>query len=947
MRFIQLYLFLFVTAFEGAAQDHFKMVNATEDTGVPGKTTCFLFSQKGFFYTGTDAGLFLFDGIHFRELSKKEDSITHISALAENKKGELWIGCENGNIYQLINNQCIRWNPQEGLPKKTISSIAFDAADNVWIASKGEGLYVFHQNKLYSINTDDGLSDNYVYDLQFINQQMVAATDRGISLCRFDGKVKTIKTFTTTNGLADNIVQTIATHRQKPNILWLGFQNGCTGMFDLARQQYKTVYCNTAPVNGLLDLEQELWIVAEDGIIIFDKEKSIKKSSSSFPGLLTITTDAEANIWLMNSTALYKTSGEQLQPVLTLQPGESEAVHDLLMDADDHFWITAKEGVAVYKVKNGSMQRQVIRLPLHTGSVVTCLYRDVNNRIWAGTMGDGVFIIDAITKEVKHMNAVNDLRTASILSITGNNDHIWITSLEGVWRAQMHSNQLEQFNTAIATGSAYIYYVLEDSKGRVWFATDGKGITVWQNGVYRSFREKEGLYAKVIYSLTEDQNGNIWCNTLNNGIYKYDGKTFTHFGIEQGLPDLNISSISTDVQGNIFCISAKECFIIDASSESIVYVNNLALNEPLNTNLNSSYSNAQSVWFHAGNHIYKWMLPPYKTVTQPQTRILGISLFLDELDMNRTVFDHNENNLSFNFAGFYYSNPAKVAYSYQLDGYNNAWQFTKDGYVNFPKLSPGTYTFRVRSSVNGNFERADEAVYTFTIEKPFWKRWWFVTLSIITITGFIIYIVRTREKEVQKMQQLQTEKLKAQYETLKNQVNPHFLFNSFNTLLNIIDGDPGKASAYVEQLSDFYRSIVNLREKDLIPLGEELKIIEHYFFIQQKRFGTALHFENKVADADKAVYSIPPLSLQLLAENALKHNIVSKDQPLTFEIAIENDALIVKNNLHLKPKEEKGEGEGLGLLNIKNRFQLISGKEVFVRQTEHDFIVTLPLIKIV
>lgn len=944
MRFIQLYLLLFLTAIQVVAQSQLKPVNATEDAGMPGKATCFLFSQKGFFYTGTDAGLYLFDGLRFRELSKKEDSMATITALAESKKGELWIGCENGDVYRLVNNKCVPWNPQEGLPKKTISSIAFDGADNIWIASRGEGLYVYHQSKMYSINTDDGLSDNYVYDLQFINQQIVAATDKGISLCSFNGKIKTIKNFTTANGLADNIVQTITPHHTNKNIIWLGFQNGCTGMFDMATQQYKTAYCTVSPINSLLDLEQELWMVSEEEVTILNKQNGIAKSVNQVKGLLNITTDAEANIWLLYAGAMYKTSGEQLQAVISLQPNESIEVHDLLIDAHGNYWVTAKEGVAVYTQRNGKVDRQLIRLPLHPNSELTCLYRDATDKIWVGTMGNGLFVMDALTKEVTHISEVPALQTGSILSITGNSKHIWITSLEGVWRFQISNNRFEQFNTASATGSAYIYYVLEDSKGRVWFATDGKGITVWENGSYQSFREKEGLNAKVIYSLVEDKNGNIWCNTLNNGIYKYDRKNFKHFGIQQGLPDLNISSINADGHGNIFCISAKECFIIDAATENIIYIGNTTLNEQLNTNLNSSYSNTQAVWFHAGNHIYKWMLPAYKTVSQPQTKILSISLFLDELDMNRVVFAHNENNLSFYFAGFYYSNPSRVAYSYRLDGYNNEWQFTKDGYVNFPKLSPGTYTFRVRSSVNTNFERANEAVYTFTIEKPFWKRWWFVTLSIAAITALIIYIIRTREKEVQKMQQLQTEKLKAQYETLKNQVNPHFLFNSFNTLLNIIDEDPGKASAYVEQLSDFYRSIVNLREKDLIPLGDELKIIEHYFFIQEKRFGTALHFENKVADVDKTAYSIPPLSLQLLAENALKHNIISRDKPLTFHVAIENDTLVVKNNLHLKPKKENS--EGLGLLNIKNRFQLIAEKEVLVKQTETEFIVILPLIKI-
>jgi LytS/YehU family sensor histidine kinase len=249
----------------------------------------------------------------------------------------------------------------------------------------------------------------------------------------------------------------------------------------------------------------------------------------------------------------------------------------------------------------------------------------------------------------------------------------------------------------------------------------------------------------------------------------------------------------------------------------------------------------------------------------------------------------------------------------------------------------------VRSSVTGNFDHASEDSYSFIISKPFWKQWWFVILCILSVTGFLVYVIKEREKAAKKWQQLQTEKLKSQYETLKNQVNPHFLFNSFNTLLGVIEEDPKKASEYVEHLSDFYRSIVNMREKDLISLGEELTIITGYFFIQKKRFGSALLFDSRITDEQKKIYSIPPLSLQLLAENAVKHNIVSKDKPLTLELFVEGDMLVVRNNINEKTTREKS--EGLGLQNIKNRFLLIADKEVKIEITSSHFIIKLPLIK--
>ena len=947
MRFLLLYSFLFAACITSSAQNNTTLVQVINADAVSGKPSCLLFSKQGFFYAATSDGLYLFNGSSLKPLSQKADSVKNITALFEEKSGVLWIGCANGTVFLFENNKIQPWKPQEGLPQKGISAFEMDAQGQLWIATKGEGIYVWSNKKLYNINSADGLSDDYVYDLHFIGNHMIAATDQGISICKFNNGKKEIETINTAQGLADNIVQTISADTRQKNKIWLGFQNGNAGVFDVAAHIYENIYQASeteASVQQILPLDEEIWILLNLGITRIPRTSSAVISKITAPPLANAARDAEGNIWLFTQSGLYRSSGEQLQPLFTIPDEQVNFINDMLVDNNGSFWLTAKGGIRCFKPSMKGYESLFVSLPLQSKSEITCLYLDAQQTLWIGTMGDGVFTYNISTKKIISITTAAGIQKASVLSVTGNAQNVWINSLEGVWRYSRQKQIYEKFATASITGSAYVYFVFEDSKGRVWFATDGKGLSVWQNGGYTTFREKDGLTAKVIYAVAEDKFGNIWCNSLNNGIYKYDGKQFTHFGKEQGLPDATISSITADENGNIFCIAAKECFLLNALSGAITPVTSPSEVGAINTNLNSTFSSGNKTLFHAGNQLYSYQTPSYKTITAPQTKIVNVELFLNTIDTAIKTFAHNENNLSFTFTGFYYSDPSNVSYQYKLEGYNNEWQSTKDGFVNFPKLSPSTYTFRVRSSVNGSFENASEAVYKFTISKPFWRTWWFLLLSIATVTGILIFIIKTREAEVQKMQQLKTEKLKSQYETLKNQVNPHFLFNSFNTLLNVIDEDPKKAAVYVEHLSDFYRSIVNLREKDLIPLGEELKIIEHYFFIQKKRFGEALQFVNEVAEADKSVYSIPPLTLQLLAENAVKHNAVSKDKPLTLHIRTANDALIVENNINPKLNTEKG--EGLGLQNIKNRFQLIADKEVKIEHTVTGFIVTLPLIKV-
>ena len=172
----------------------------------------------------------------------------------------------------------------------------------------------------------------------------------------------------------------------------------------------------------------------------------------------------------------------------------------------------------------------------------------------------------------------------------------------------------------------------------------------------------------------------------------------------------------------------------------------------------------------------------------------------------------------------------------------------------------------------------------------------------------------------------------------------NFLFNSFNTLISEIETNPADAVTYVERMADFYRSIIQLREKDIIPLQDELNILNDYSFLQEKRFSSGLEIN---IDIDSQVISssyIPPLVLQMLVENAIKHNIISKGTPLCIDIknAGEN-YLAVINNINRKMKPETR--SGLGLENIQKRYTLLQGQKVIMESDEHFFTVKIPLIK--
>ncbi len=219
-----------------------------------------------------------------------------------------------------------------------------------------------------------------------------------------------------------------------------------------------------------------------------------------------------------------------------------------------------------------------------------------------------------------------------------------------------------------------------------------------------------------------------------------------------------------------------------------------------------------------------------------------------------------------------------------------------------------------------------------------------VSVIVATITTAIyeaIYLFSQWNAALINTEKLKKENLQSQFDSLKNQVNPHFLFNSLNTLATIIPEDPDQAVQFVQKLSSVYRYLLQYKDNETVDLKTELDCIDAYFFLQQIRFGANLHVHVNVP----AVYhtkQIPPLTLQILVENAIKHNIISQQKPLTVDIYIDDaQMLVTRNNLQKKKSVESS--TKIGLQNLMNRFEYIYGQGIDIFETDTDFLVKVPL----
>jgi LytS/YehU family sensor histidine kinase len=206
--------------------------------------------------------------------------------------------------------------------------------------------------------------------------------------------------------------------------------------------------------------------------------------------------------------------------------------------------------------------------------------------------------------------------------------------------------------------------------------------------------------------------------------------------------------------------------------------------------------------------------------------------------------------------------------------------------------------------------------------------------------GFYFY-KRFKDYQIKESQQ-EKQQITAQFESLKNQLDPHFLFNSLNVLNGLIEENPKKASLFTTDLSKIYRYVLEQKDKSIVPLQEELSFSKAYLNLLSLRFEDSIQINLHISEEENIGF-ILPLSLQLLIENVVKHNVMSLKRPLLLEIYREADYLYVENNLQ-KKKIPHG-NSGIGLKNIQERYAILSNLPVRIQENDGLFSVGLPIIR--
>lgn len=949
-------LFLLLALVDQArAQEPFYLDFYLNEYKEPVSVRDILADERGYIWLATDQGIYRFNGRDFFSVPDPKEALPRSLCLFQDR---IWVGYQDGSLSYWEHDRMVPVSFRWGSPSSPINALRQYKNRFLLLGTQSDGLVIFWEGLGFSWSTDRGLPDPFVYDVALAGSgEWLIPTDKGIGQVYPWAKGGEASVYGMADSLRDNIVRVLKPMDDKGRYYWLGTHERGPAVLD--RQD--GIILNLSPktpwtkgqINDILPMESgRAWIGTEGGELIeaFFREdtlslghgfllenKKIYRLIAGRAGLIWAATQQGISPITIEYLAHYPLDG-------TYRLSRTAA---LAVDPGDKVWLAQDRKVFRFD-RDQAGQPSAMELIAEFPTEVTAMDFDDRGQLWVGTFGSGLFLLRSPAPEAPI--PLPWFPEETILDVLAAEDRVWISGLHGVSEMKVepgypYLRKVRQFNKQAGLGTDYVYDIFRDSRGALWFATDGAGLVRFDSSGFRHWDSTEGFEGKVSYQVVEDRWGHIWGICLNQGLYRYNGEQWRRFGTADGLQDINLATVAATASGELVAVHEKGIDVwYPRSGQFRNYVRNgnLAIDSLSSTLRLYARDREGAVLIPFGKGLLEFRPIAEKIDISPRVAITSMSLFFEEQGLHQHRFAHDQNHISFQFDGIFFANPDRLHYRYMLEGYNQDWVVTNDPMATFPKLDPGTYRFRVQASGNQSFRSQGETQFAFTIERPFWGRTDF--LFAVGLVGLlsIASLVRLRENQIRKLSTLQRERMRFEYENLKSQVNPHFLFNSLNTLTNLIDEDKEAAQQYTSHLSDLYRHLLSYRTQDTLSLREEWEILQNYLFIQKVRFGEALELIGHIPEEIMDEKRIVPLALQMLVENAIKHNVVSARQPLLIYLKVDRDWITLRNPVH--PKINPQKGEGLGLANIAARYQLITDRPIQYGLVGDDYIVKLPLL---
>jgi ligand-binding sensor domain-containing protein len=902
--------FMWFGTFDGLNRfDGYEFTIFNKEQGLSNEAIRCLFQTGDTLWVGTEFGLnrINLDNDHIDQFLKQgadSASLTDnwINSIYSDHEGRLWICTANGlNVKESIHSS---FRPYTGIESKyglyglDYNCIIQDEGHNYYIGTN-QGLF-FVEAETQSITrfsynplNGAGIPDDQINALIFDNnQQLYVGTKKG--LVSFSKENKTFHRLDLTsvkNKALDTDEITCLTKEANAGI-WIGTYGN--GVFFIQNEtKVISCYCSKAPFsfslsnNRVLSIYQGnegiIWVGTFNGLNKLDRNapkfrsyKATLEYLSGFssnqvwsffeysPTELLVGTDNGMSIF-DKSKGTYRQSDLFNGPQVGLL---NKQIRCIFKDAADNFWIgTHHNGLYRYDPRTGQ-HWNYCNNPAVEGSIsdnfILDIVEDIQGRIWVAT-GNGLNRIDRNRKEFiqyyDNDSDINALADNKIYDLFINrNGQLWVSTADGL---AMYNEKMNDFTTykipaacieQNKTGTNNFYSVLEDHEGVIWLGSRGGGLVRFDRdkNEFRILSVKDGLPDNVVYLVLEDRFNDLWITT-NWGLSRYDpvSQIFTNFDVTDGL------------QCNEFNWNAGLI-----ASDGEIFVGGM-------NGFNAFYP--EEIKTHCGKQSIQITSFKKFNIPQKQTFHDGDTLWLN----------HDDNFFSFGFSALDFTNPSKNSYRYQLGNYDTKWieKKAENRVAEYTRVPPGTYQFRLMASTVGGKWPEKGMTLTIVITPPWYSTWYFRVIVVI-LTGILFYVavvIRMRfikKKHETEKQYFAIEKKLYQLEqkALQLQMNPHFLFNSLNSIQGLILGNEiDGAIHYLSKFSQLMRRTLSNSSESFVPLQDEINVLKLYIELESLRFADRFDFKIEIdPKIDQEFIEIPPMILQPYVENAIVHGLLNR-----------------------------------------------------------------------
>jgi len=948
----------------------------------------------GFIWIATNNGLNKYDGYEIKSYLPNLQEPNSINAyllrrIIEDEKGNLWIGTEGGGLNQFdpISEKFIHYtnNSDIILPAEDVNDI-IKIGNILWLATN-RGLVKFdilnRTSRVYRFSKSKN-GNNCIWSIYNENNYIWVGTyTNGIFIFDID-KESFIINYSKQNSsryIPDNDIRTF--YLDKDNNFWIGTYNSGLLKFNRYDSSFicfipDTNYIESRTVRAIWDDGKgNIWIGTRLGIYIFNKTKKrfvkhIKKIqndpySLSHNSIQVFLEDMDGNLWIGTRVGISYLNWETQKFInITSNPYSSKSlnnkvVYSILESSDGDLYIGTEEGgLNHFSIKNNRFH-YYIPDPNVQNSIkslnIKSLVEDANGNIWIGFFKDGINIFNPKTKTFTDV-IFDSTRITSpeigdlIYLLRDSENNIWIASSEyGLtiydWKRKTFCRPgFEKLDNDYLN----IKTLYNDRNGNILI-----GLNTNKFGVFNPKKNSLKTYklptkninigiSPECFHRTED--GYLWIGTSHGGLYKLDTSfsTVKIYTLRDGLPSNTIYGILEDDSSNLWISTDHGLVKFNPKKESIkTYFkeDGLASNQFC---YNAYYKTRNGYFlfgtinglvafdpnkFHESQHLQNVIIKSYRLGNK---KIMIDYRQNSELSSKNQpiVLPYNFSAITFNFVSLNYQNSYKNQYAYMLEGFDKGWNYVgNQKNATYTNLSPGKYTFKVKSSIDGVSWKESNIKLNMVIKPPFWDTIWF-KLLIVSIIGFFIYHFYRDQKQKQKILKTQSLANLNQLKLLRNQMNPHFLFNALGSIRSMILIDRKKAWEMITSLSDFLRYTLNVFNKFETSLYEEVEATKNYIHIEEMRFKNNLKVRYNI-DTKTLKNRVPAFFLQPIVENAIKYGMETSKLPLEVSINIseENDKLDIKiSNTgyipdKLKLKNLKQDESAIN--NIIKRLQLLFG----------------------